>query len=128
MSDTDVSPGDTYTYSRTFTRDDVERFTEISNDQGEHHLETDERGRVVVHGLLTATLPTKLGGDLDYLARDMVFEFRKPVYTDEEISCELTVLDVADRDGGIDLSAEAICTNEDDEVVMTGEFEGVIFE
>ncbi|MFC6835254.1 dehydratase [Halomarina ordinaria] len=124
----DLSPGDTYTYSRTFTREDVERFVELSNDAGTHHLEPDEEGRLVVHGLLTATLPTKLGGDLDYLARDMVFEFRRPVYTGEEIRCELTVLDVVPREGRVDLTSEAICTNEAGTVVMTGEFEGVVFE
>ncbi len=51
--------GDIITFERTFTLKDVELFTKISGDEGEHHLTPDEQGRLVVQGLLTATLPTK---------------------------------------------------------------------
>ena len=66
-----VKAGDVFEWERTFTKDDVEAFGRISGDVGRHHREPDESGRLVVHGLLTATLPTKLGGDVSYLARDV---------------------------------------------------------
>ncbi len=45
------------------------------------------RAGLMAHGLLTATLPTKLGGDLNYIARTMEFEFLRPVYAGEELRC-----------------------------------------
>lgn len=53
----------------------------FSGDDGIHHLTPDEQGRLVVQGLLTATLPTKVGGDNNVLARTMNFEFTRPVFT-----------------------------------------------
>ena len=63
------------TFERTFTREDVALFTEVSKDEGVHHVTPDEQGRFVVQGLLTSTLPTKIGGDYNVLARKMDFEF-----------------------------------------------------
>lgn len=54
--------GDIITFERTFTVRDVELFTEVSGDKGIHHITPDEQGRLVVQGLLTATLPTKVEG------------------------------------------------------------------
>lgn len=45
----------------------------------------------MVQGLLTATLPTKIGGDANVLARTMNFEFLKPVFTGDTILCEVTI-------------------------------------
>ncbi len=33
----------------------------------------------MVHGLMTASIGTKIGGDLNYIAREMVSEFLRPV-------------------------------------------------
>lgn len=123
----DVTPGETRTFARTFSVDEVRAFAELSKDEGYHHMVTDDSGEVVVHGLLTATLPTKIGGDLDFVARDMTFEFLRPVYTGERIECEVTVTDVTESDDRTHLTSEAVCTNEDDEVVLRGEFDGVTF-
>jgi len=77
--------GDVTVWERTFTIDDVRLFGQVSGDQGIHHVELDEQGRLMVQGLLTATLPTKIGGDLNYIAREMVFEFLRPVFTCDTI-------------------------------------------
>jgi len=83
--------GDIITFERDFTVRDVELFTEISGDEGIHHLTPDEQGRLVVQGLLTATLPTKVGGDNNVLARSMNFEFIRPVFTGDTIICEVKI-------------------------------------
>ena len=70
---------------------DVELFTKISGDEGTHHVTPDEQGRLVIQGLLTATLPTKIGGDNNVLARTMNFEFLRPVFTGDSIICEVTI-------------------------------------
>ncbi|SEO69783.1 Acyl dehydratase [Halogranum amylolyticum] len=125
---TDVpTEGETRTYTRTFSKDDVRQFADLSNDRGTHHEEPDEEGRLVVHGLLTATLPTKIGGDLDVLARTMTFEFHRPVYTGEEIECEVTVDGVEEADTRVDVDASVECRNGGEEVVLTGGFDGVVF-
>jgi 3-hydroxybutyryl-CoA dehydratase len=68
-----LKAGDVITFERTFTKRDVEIFTEVSGDEGIHHITPDEQGRLVVQGLLTATLPTKVGGDHNVLARTVNF-------------------------------------------------------
>ena len=42
-------------FERTFTKEDVEVFTKVSGDKGDHHANPDELGRVMVQGMLTAT-------------------------------------------------------------------------
>jgi acyl dehydratase len=59
--------GDTFNWKRTFTEDDIRLFNKVSGDEGVHHIVPDEQGRLMVHGLLTATVPTKIGGDMNFL-------------------------------------------------------------
>lgn len=123
----DVAPGATYSFARTFSREEVHAFAELSRDRGYHHVVTGDAGEVVVHGLLTATLPTMLGDELDFVARTIDCEFLQPVYTGDRISCEVTVTDVTEGDKRTHVSSEAVCTNEDGDVVMRGEFGGIVF-
>lgn len=90
MSEIDVAAmkaGDRVVFERAFTAEEVRRFAELSGDRGSHHLLPDQRGRLMLHGLLTATMPTKLGGDMHFIAREMRFEFLKPVHTGEKLTC-----------------------------------------
>jgi hypothetical protein len=133
MTDADTglpAEGETVTFERTFTHADVGRFVEVSEDRGDHHLEPDDQGRLLVHGLLTATLPTKVGGEYDVLASRMEFEFRRPVWTDERVRCAVTFRRVEreERDGEIGrthVEAEFDCTR-DGETVLAGRFVGVV--
>ncbi|WP_435365117.1 FAS1-like dehydratase domain-containing protein [Haloarchaeobius sp. DYHT-AS-18] len=118
--------GDTDTFTRTFTREEVREFAALSGDEGTHHVEPDEDGRLLVHGLLTATLPTKIGGDYDVLAREMDFEFPRPVYTGEEITCRWRFEHVTERKSRYILSARAVCRDESGEVVLRAQVTGVI--
>ncbi len=123
----DIEAGRTITRTRTFTREEVEQFAELSGDTGYHHLVAGQSGSVMVHGLLTATLPTAIGGEIDYVVREMTLEFPQPVYTGEEITCEVTVDAVSEADDRTRLAVSWTCTNPDDEVVLTGSSSGVIF-
>ena len=126
--DTDTKPteGDSYTYERTFTLEDVRRFGELSGDRQPIHTEPDGEGRLVVQGLLTATIPTKIGGDLEIIARDMEFEFHRPVYTGQRITCELTVESIEEREGRYETTAATVCRRANEETVLRGRIEGVI--
>lgn len=119
--------GDTYTYERTFTAEDVRCFADLSGDQQAIHTEPDEHGRLVVQGLLTATLPTKIGGDLAVLARSLNYEFYEPVYTGERIVCTWTTDAVEERNDRFELSATAICRDDRDDVVMRASVDGLIW-
>jgi acyl dehydratase len=123
----ELAEGSTVTYHRTFTVEEVQTFADLSEDDGYHHLVADQSGSVMVHGLLTATLPTKFGGDIDYVARSMSFAFPNPAFTGTEITCEVTVDSVRETGDRTELEASFVCTNEDDDVVLRGESQGVVF-
>jgi acyl dehydratase len=119
--------GTTRTFERAFTPEEVRQFADLSGDEQSRHLDPDDEGRLLVHGLLTATMPTKIGGDMRVLGRSMNFEFREPVYTGETVTCELTVEEVAERADRYDLSAAVTCENEEGETVMTGTVDGLVW-
>jgi 3-hydroxybutyryl-CoA dehydratase len=118
--------GDISTWERTFTLDDVAQFAQISGDQGRHHMETDAQGRVLVQGLLTATLPTKLGGDIDFIAREMVFEFLRPVFTGDAIRCQNTVTSVEKQEKQTRMEISCICRNQAGKEVLTCRIRGLV--
>ncbi|WP_421100812.1 FAS1-like dehydratase domain-containing protein [Sporosarcina psychrophila] len=121
--------GDIITFERTFTVRDVELFIEISGDGGIHHLTPDEQGRLVVQGLLTATLPTKVGGDNNVLARTMNFEFLRPVVTGDTIICEVKIEKYErqeNKNNRTAITASFVCENQDEKEVLKGDFSGVI--
>lgn len=118
--------GEIITFKRTFTTEDVKLFTKISGDEGIHHLTPDEQGRLVVKGLLTATLPTKVGGDNNVLARTMNFDFMRPVFTGDTIICEVTTEQFVKQDNRTRISASFLCTNQHEKEVLKGSFAGVI--
>ncbi|WP_404332403.1 enoyl-CoA hydratase [Mesobacillus maritimus] len=119
--------GDIISFERTFTIEDVELFSKDSGDEGIHHVTPDEQGRLIVQGLLTATLPTKVGGDHNVLARTMDFEFLKPVFTSDTIKCEVTIEKYEKTDKNrTAIMATFLCTNQNEKQVLRGNFAGVI--
>lgn len=119
--------GETHTVERTFTPEDVRQFAEVSRDTQARHTEPDEDGRLMVHGLLTAALPTQIGGDLEVLARSMDFEFHRPVYTGEPVTCRWTTKTVTEREDRYDLVADVVCENGGGEAVLTATIEGLVW-
>ena len=120
--------GSTSRWSRVFTVDDVRHFSEVSGDRGVHHVELDAEGRLMVQGLLTATLPTKLGGDLNYLAREMLFEFLRPVFTGDVIDCLCTATKVEKQAGRTYVEFAIGCTNQAGKEVLRASTKGVILD
>jgi acyl dehydratase len=111
-----------------FTKEDVELFTKVSRDEGVHHLTPDEQGRLVIQGLLTATLPTKIGGDNNVLARTMNFEFLRPVFTGDAILCEVEIERCEKKESNrTAIAASFSCKNQNKKEVLKGEFAGIIF-
>jgi acyl dehydratase len=117
--------GETRSFERTFTVEDVRRFGELTGDDQARHTEPND-GRVMVQGLLTATMPTKMGSDSEVLASTMEIDFRQPVYTGEPITCRSTYKTVVERDDHYTFVSDVVCENDDGETVLTTETEGII--
>lgn len=113
-------------WTREITEEDVARFADLSGDRGRHHRERDARGRLMAHGLLTATLPTKIGGDLDYMARTMEFEFLRPVFAGDTLTCEGVVESSAAQSTRFRVRFSFTVLNQDGHVVLRGTTSGQI--
>ena len=118
--------GDRISWQRTFTEDDVRQFNQMSGDQGVHHVAPDQQGRLMVHGLLTATIPTKIGGDMNFIAREMKFQFHRPVFSGDTIECEVIVVELKQADHYTNVRTEFVCRNQLGKEVMSGHAVGVI--
>lgn len=118
--------GDIVTWERTFTADDIRLFNQVSGDQGSHHVTPDEQGRLMVHGLLTATVPTKIGGDMNFIAREMKFQFHRPVFTGDTITCVVTVVEFEPTEQYTSVRTDFVCSNQHGKEVMTGYAQGIV--
>jgi 3-hydroxybutyryl-CoA dehydratase len=118
--------GDVISWQRTFTEADIRVFATISGDEGEHHLVPDEQGRLMAHGLLTATLPTKIGGDINLIASEMTFAFHRPVFAGDTITCEVVLTEVEPQEKYFKLNSTWVCRNQNGKEVMTGSGRGVV--
>ncbi len=112
--------GDTFSVIRTLSEEDVIRFADITRDYNPVHF--DDRfarakgleGRIC-HGLLVAGLMTEIGGQCGWLATRMDFQFKRPVYFGDTITCTMTVTKLDDRGRG---EIDAVYTNQHGEVVI----------
>src|SRR5258705_12805618 len=118
--------GDKKTWQRTFDEDDIRLFNQISGDEGVHHITPDEKGRLMVHGLLTAAVPTKIGGDMNFIAREMKFQFQRPVFAGDTVTCVVTVVELEPADQYINVRTDFVCRNQHGKEVMTGHAQGII--
>jgi 3-hydroxybutyryl-CoA dehydratase len=121
-----LTVGQRFTWKRTFTDDDVRQFAEVSGDRGAHHVQLGPDGRVIVQGLLTATLPTKIGGDLSFMAREMTFEFVRPVFSGDAITTDVTILSVEPQGSREWASIEAVCRNQAGKEVLLVHIRGFV--
>ncbi|MCC6747575.1 MAG: enoyl-CoA hydratase [Deltaproteobacteria bacterium] len=121
-----IAAGERLATRRTYTAAEVAAFAELTLDTGRHHVQADPEGRVMVHGLLVAALPTQLGGELHYLAREMRFEFLRPVFTGDTIEAELVVLRADPAPDRFDVELEVVCRNQAGKEVLRGASRGII--
>ena len=110
--------GEEMKFSRSFTHEDIINFSKISKDMGIHHV--DDTKKLLVHGLLLATLPTKLGGDLNFIASRMDFHFIAPAYENDIIECRARLEKIVDQKRRIKCEFSFKCINQNETVVMEG--------
>jgi 3-hydroxybutyryl-CoA dehydratase len=122
----EIKKGDTYKFQRTFTVEETLQFADLTGDKGIHHLKPDEQGRLMVHGLLTASIGTKIGGNLNYIAREMVSEYLRPVFTGDTITCEIEITEVEQMESFKKVAIKSVYRNQKDKEVLIGSSYGII--
>lgn len=118
--------GDTFTVTRTFTEEQSRAFGDLSRDYNPVHYDrrfTDAKGLagLICHGLLVGSLITEVGGQIGWLARGMEFEFRKPVYFGDTVTCRFTLLEVDEKGRA---RGRAVFTNQDGVTVIEAALAG----
>jgi len=123
-----IMEGDIFSFSRTFTEDDVIQFADISMDYNPVHLE-DRFAKVknfqtrICHGLLVGSMLTAIGGQMGFLASYMDFVFKNPVYIGDTVSCRWTFTEIDERGRA---KAEVEFNNQDGVIVLTATVKGII--
>jgi acyl dehydratase len=120
--------GDSFTVSRRFSEEDIELFARVSRDYNSCHFyaqyaEARQIRASISPGLLTASLLTEIGGQIGWLATYMAFDFKKPVYAGDVITCSWVI-------NKIDIHGEALAvvkmTNGAGIIVLEAETSGIV--
>ncbi len=114
-----LKEGDSFTYTRTFTKDETTSFGDLTRDYNPVHYDlrwTDLKGfkDLICHGLLVGSMICEFGGQVGWLATGMNFKFIKPVYFGDTIQCAITITKIQESGSA---EAEALFTNQDAEQV-----------
>lgn len=123
-----LTVGETFTVSRKFTEQDMINFADITRDYNPIHFDENFvaaknlKGRIC-HGLLVGSLLTEIGGQIGWLAAEMNFRFKKPVYFGDTIDCSLTITKIDAQNWA---SAEVIYRNQDGTVVLEADLAGIL--
>jgi acyl dehydratase len=120
--------GDSVSAKRRFSDDDVRAFANLSGDFNELHLDDEAAarsrfGRRLVHGMLTASLFTRLIG-MELPGRGTIYmsqslRFTAPVFIGDEVEAtvEVTAIDLQRKR----MTLATTCRNERGETVLTGD-------
>jgi acyl dehydratase len=109
---------------RHVTEADIAAFAALVGDEGSHHRQGAER--IMAHGLLTASLATKIGGRIDFIAQHMSWHFLRPVWAGDTISAEVGVRAVREARSGTGLELDVVIVNQHGDEVLRGESTGVV--
>lgn len=91
-----LTPGTSFTLTRTFSREDTQAFGDLTRDYNPIHYDpgwcaAKGFGGLICHGLLVGAMICEVGGQLGWLATGMSFRFLKPVYFGDTITCTFTL-------------------------------------
>ncbi len=118
----DIHVGWRRSWRRIISEEDIQATIALTGDQGGYHVDEDFAKAagfrtVIAPGILQASMPTKIGGELNFLAREISFRFLKPVYAGDalEVTMEVAAIDGEKRM----VTMEGQVTNQDGEVVLT---------
>jgi acyl dehydratase len=109
-----LKQGQSFAYSRTFNQQETERFGDMTRDYNPVHYDPRWSGAkgfdgLICHGLLVGSMICEFGGQVGWLATGMRFNYLKPVYFGETITCTITITKIDDSGRS---EAEAFFVNE----------------
>ena len=124
----DIIVGSRFTATKKITDDVIRSFAKLSGDFNPIHIDEDfasktRFGKRIAHGmisgaLLSAVLGTEFGEkQVVYMSQTM--KFIAPVFIDDTITATATVKHI--REDKPVVTVETVVTNQDDEVVVSGE-------
>jgi acyl dehydratase len=123
-----IAAGDTFVVSRHFTEDDMLAFADVTRDYNPIHFDkrfvrTKKFNGRICHGLLVGSILTEIGGQIGWLASEMNFRFKRPVYLGDTVECTFTVKHIDTRNRA---KAEAIFLNQEGAVVLEADLAGIL--
>ena len=124
----DIIVGSRFTATKKITDDVIRSFAQLSGDFNPIHIDEDfasktRFGKRITHGmisgaLLSAVLGTEFGEkQVVYMSQTM--KFIAPVFIDDTITATATVKHI--REDKPVVTVETVVTNQDDQVVVSGE-------
>jgi 3-hydroxybutyryl-CoA dehydratase len=124
----DIIVGSRFTATKKITDDVIRSFAQLSGDFNPIHIDEDfasktRFGKRIAHGmisgaLLSAVLGTEFGEkQVVYMSQTM--KFIAPVFIDDTITATATVKHI--REDKPVVTVETVVTNQDDQVVVSGE-------
>lgn len=121
-----IKVGDSFRISRTFSREEIDAFGDLTRDYNPVHYHTrwsKAKGfdDLACHGLLVGSMLCEIGGQVAWLATGMTFKFVRPVYPGVTITCALTITAI---DPGGRAEAEAVLTDDNGDPVCLAQLKG----
>ncbi|MCF8053895.1 MAG: MaoC family dehydratase [Deltaproteobacteria bacterium] len=127
---TKISIGGIYSFKKSFSLVEVQRFAELSRDHNPLHTDVAYAkdgpfGANIVHGMLAASLfsailGTKYPGEgTIYLKQDL--KFLRPVFIDEEVTAMVAVTAIAENVGDLLITLTTTLTKQNGKEAITGE-------
>ena len=120
-------PGDSFSFERRISSDDVKQFAEVVGDLNPIHLDAEVAEKSffkkrIVHGAFLAGLISKILG-MDFPGQGTVYisqnsVFKRPVYVDTTVKVDVTVTEVITAKRRLILDTNVF--NENTEVCLTG--------
>lgn len=126
---TNITVGQTYTFSKRISDEDVQEFAQVTGDHNPLHLDEDYAAKSIfkkriAHGMISAGvisggigmyLP---GEGTTYLGQDL--QFKNPVFIGDTITITLRVLELIEKTKFIIAKLQTTCVNEEGKVVTDG--------
>jgi 3-hydroxybutyryl-CoA dehydratase len=123
-----LTAGDTFVVTRQFTQADMLSFADVTRDYNPIHFEkrfADVKNfrDPICHGLLVGSILTEVGGQIGWLASEMNFRFKRPVYFGDTIECTFTISKIDERNRA---RADVIYRNQDGTIVLEADLAGIV--
>lgn len=120
--------GDKFTTNRTVTDELIRAFAEVSGDYNPIHLDEEfakntRFGKRIAHGMLSgAFISAVLGNefkDMKIIYLSQTMRFTAPVFIGDTVTTTATITNI--REDKNIVTCETVCTNQNGEMLVTGE-------